>query len=191
MIGSDTAPEVDVVNTFTTPAGTPASSSRRANASVVSGVSSAGLMTTVQPAASAGAILRVAIASGKFHGVIRKHGPTGCCDTIIRPVPSGFAPYRPCTREVSSLNQRRNSPPYATSPRASASGLPISTVISRAKSSLRSCSRSNARRRISARSRAGVAAHAGNASTAASRAALPSSGDALAISLMTSPLDGS
>ena len=47
-------------------------------------------MTTVQPAASAGAILRVAIASGKFHGVIRKHGPTGCCDTIMRPVPSGF-----------------------------------------------------------------------------------------------------
>ena len=53
-------------------------------------MSSAGLITTVQPAASAGAILRVAIASGKFHGVIRKHGPTGCCDTIMRPVPSGF-----------------------------------------------------------------------------------------------------
>ena len=92
MIGSDTAPEVEVVKTFTTPLGRPASSSSFAKYSVVSGVSSAGLMTTVQPAASAGAILRVAIASGKFHGVIRKHGPTGCCDTIMRPVPSGFAP---------------------------------------------------------------------------------------------------
>ena len=92
MIGSDTAPEVEVVKTFTTPLGSPASSSSFAKYSVVSGVSSAGLMTTVQPAASAGAILRVAIASGKFHGVIRKHGPTGCCDTIMRPVPSGFAP---------------------------------------------------------------------------------------------------
>ena len=92
MIGSDTAPDVEVVMTLTTPFGSPASSSSFAKYSVVSGVSSAGLMTTVQPAASAGAILRVAIASGKFHGVIRKHGPTGCCDTIMRPVPSGFAP---------------------------------------------------------------------------------------------------
>ncbi len=92
MIGSDTAPEVEVVKTFTTPLGRPASSSSFAKYSVVSGVSSAGLITTVQPAASAGAILRVAIANGKFHGVIRKHGPTGCCETIMRPVPSGFAP---------------------------------------------------------------------------------------------------
>ena len=59
---------------------------------MVNGVSAAGLTTTVQPAARAGAILRVAIASGKFHGVMRKHGPTGCWVTIMRPVPSGFAP---------------------------------------------------------------------------------------------------
>ena len=58
----------------------------------MSGVSVAGLMTTVQPAASAGAIFRVAIASGKFHGVMKKHGPTGRCVTIIRPVPSGLGP---------------------------------------------------------------------------------------------------
>ena len=37
---------------------------------MVSGVSSAGLTMIVQPAASAGPILRVPIASGKFHGVI-------------------------------------------------------------------------------------------------------------------------
>ena len=92
MIGSDTALEVEVVSTLTTPAGTPTSSSSFTKYSVVSGVSSAGLMTTVQPAASAGAILRVAIASGKFQGVMKKHGPTGRCVTIIRPVPSGFVP---------------------------------------------------------------------------------------------------
>ena len=47
----------------------------------VSGVSLAGLSTMVQPAATAGATLRVAMASGKFHGVISRHGPTGlCCD---------------------------------------------------------------------------------------------------------------
>ena len=58
----------------------------------MSGVSAGGLITTVHPAASAGAILRVAIASGKFHGVMKNDGPTGRCDTIMRPVPSGFRP---------------------------------------------------------------------------------------------------
>ena len=92
MIGSDTAPDVEVVTTLTTPSGSPASSSSLTKYSVVSGVSAAGLTTTVQPAARAGAIFRVAIASGKFHGVMRKHGPTGCCETIMRPVPSGLGP---------------------------------------------------------------------------------------------------
>ena len=43
----------------------------------------------VQPAATAGAILRVAIASGKFHGVISRHGPTGFLVTSSRDFPSG------------------------------------------------------------------------------------------------------
>ncbi len=92
MIGSLTAPLVEVVKTLTTPFGSPASSSSRTKWSVVSGVSSAGLMTTVHPAASAGEILRVAIASGKFQGVTKKLGPTGRWVTIMRPVPSGFDP---------------------------------------------------------------------------------------------------
>ena len=41
------------------------------------GVSAAGLTTIVQPAAMAGPILRVPIASGKFQGVIIRVGPTG------------------------------------------------------------------------------------------------------------------
>src|SRR4030081_941348 len=64
-----TAPERRDGMTLTTPAGTPASSSSGISASMVSGVSEAGLSTTGQPAASAGPILRVAIAAGKFHGV--------------------------------------------------------------------------------------------------------------------------
>ena len=43
----------------------------------------------VQPAATAGAILRVAMASGKFHGVISRHGPTGFLVTSSRDLPSG------------------------------------------------------------------------------------------------------
>ena len=50
----------------------------------VSGVSAAGLRTTVQPAARAGAILRVAIAAGKFHGVTSAATPTGWWVTIVR-----------------------------------------------------------------------------------------------------------
>ena len=92
MIGPETTAEVVVVMTLTTPSGKPASTSSCTKARVVRGVSSAGFTTTVQPAASAGAILRVAIASGKFHGVMKKHGPTGRWLTTIRPVPSGFMP---------------------------------------------------------------------------------------------------
>jgi hypothetical protein len=50
--------------TLMTPGGTPASSMIGISASIVSGVSDAGLSTTGQPAARAGAIFRVAIAAG-------------------------------------------------------------------------------------------------------------------------------
>ncbi len=63
--------------TFRTPAGRPASSMVCAKYCAVSGVSLAGLRTMVQPAATAGATLRVAMASGKFQGVMSRHGPDG------------------------------------------------------------------------------------------------------------------
>ena len=56
---------------------------------VVSGVSVAGFTTMVQPAAMAGAIFRVAIASGKFQGVMNRQGPTGRLCTSTRDLPSG------------------------------------------------------------------------------------------------------
>ena len=89
MIGSETAPECEVVITLTTPSGTPASVSSAARARVVSGVCAAGLMTTVHPAARAGPILRVPMASGKFHGVMAKTGPTGCFMVSNRVPPAG------------------------------------------------------------------------------------------------------
>jgi hypothetical protein len=48
----------------------PASIASCAIAKAVKGVSSEGFNTTVHPAASAGATLRVIIEKGKFHGVI-------------------------------------------------------------------------------------------------------------------------
>ncbi len=89
MIGSDTAPERLVVITLSTPSGSPASVSNAARARVVSGVWAAGLITIGHPAASAGPILRVPMANGKFHGVIAYAGPTGCCMVISRVPPDG------------------------------------------------------------------------------------------------------
>ena len=63
--------------TFTTPSGSPASRAISAKRSAVNGVSSAGLSTTVLPAASAGPSFQAAIVSGKFHGVMRPTTPTG------------------------------------------------------------------------------------------------------------------
>ncbi len=85
--GSTTSPERREVITFSTPPGSPASSKICASASIDSGVCWAGLTTTVQPAASAGAILRVPIAVGKFHGVTNTHGPTGWRIVRMRPLP--------------------------------------------------------------------------------------------------------
>jgi hypothetical protein len=66
-----TSPELDVVRTLSTPAGRPHSSRTFASASMDNGVWCAGLTTIVQPAAIAGPILRVPIAFGKFHGVMK------------------------------------------------------------------------------------------------------------------------
>ena len=88
-IARTTSRERRVVRTFTTPSGTPACSSIEQISSVVSGVSAAGLMTQVQPAASAGPILRVAIAAGKFHGVTSTETPIGWWSTKMRCAPLG------------------------------------------------------------------------------------------------------
>ena len=79
-------------------------------------------------------------------------------------------------RTASSANQRKNSAPYLTSPMLSGSTLPISSVIRVAMSSARSVIFSKTDRRISPRSRGGVAAHSACTAQAASSAAMASSG---------------
>ena len=89
MMAAQTGPGSLGVMTLTTPGGTPASSMSWAMASAVSGVSMAGLTITVQPAPRAGAILRVAMAAGKFHGVISSAMPMGWYCTRILWAPPG------------------------------------------------------------------------------------------------------
>ncbi len=69
------------VSTFSTPEGMPARWASSATARAESGVASAGLMMTEQPAARAGATLRVIMATGKFQGVMAAHTPMGCLST--------------------------------------------------------------------------------------------------------------
>jgi hypothetical protein len=72
------------VTTLSTPGRKPARDASSASASAENGVAPAGLMMTVQPAASAGETLRVIIEDGKFHGVIAAQTPTGCLITMSR-----------------------------------------------------------------------------------------------------------
>src|SRR5207237_3648899 len=65
------------VTRLTTPRGTPASSRIFTKLSAESGVSVAGLKTTVLPHTSAGTIFHDGIAIGKFHGVTIAHTPSG------------------------------------------------------------------------------------------------------------------
>ncbi len=65
------------------PGGRPARSASTPSASADRGVSGAGFSTTVQPAASAGAILRVIMECGKFHGVIAAQTPIGWRSTTM------------------------------------------------------------------------------------------------------------
>ncbi len=67
-----------------TPGGKPARSASAAIANADSGVLLAGLHTTAQPAASAGASLRPSMALGKFHGVMQATTPIACLITTIR-----------------------------------------------------------------------------------------------------------
>ena len=62
---------------LTTPAGSPASNISSPSRNAESGVCSAGLSTTVTPAANAGPSFQAAISNGKFQGMICPTTPTG------------------------------------------------------------------------------------------------------------------
>ena len=90
--------------TLSTPAGIPARSASSARARAESGVSLAGLITMLQPAARAGAAFRVIIAFGKFQGVIAAQTPTGCLMHTIRLSGPGDGMTSPSIRLACSAN---------------------------------------------------------------------------------------
>ena len=130
------------------------------------------------------------IIAGKLNGVIAATTPTGWrTSSTSTPLatPSRFSPLSRCGIAVAASV---DSMPRSTSPRASASVLPMSSVTSRAISSCRSQSAS--RSAITARARfcGGVARQAGNASCAARTAASTSDAALRGTRATTSPVAG-
>src|SRR6266851_1808275 len=72
-------------STWNTPSGRPASKASSPIRIAVSGGASAGLATTVLPAASAGAMPQDRIGIGKFNGTISPTTPTGSWKVTLRP----------------------------------------------------------------------------------------------------------
>ncbi len=76
--------------TVKTPSGSPASSASSPSRIAVSGVSSAGLRTTVLPAAIAGAKPQPAIGIGKFQGTMIPTTPSGSRNVTSMPPATGI-----------------------------------------------------------------------------------------------------
>ena len=83
----------------------PARSASAATASADSGVLGDGRTTAVQPAASAGASLRVTMAELKFQGVSSAATPTGCFSASMRRSAACGGMMSPYARLPSSANQ--------------------------------------------------------------------------------------
>src|ERR1700679_4246379 len=80
------------VTRLSTPGGRPASFKISTNIKAQSGVSDAGLITTVLPATRAGKIFHEGIAIGKFHGVIRPTTPRGCLTDMANFIGNSLGP---------------------------------------------------------------------------------------------------
>ena len=154
------------------------------------GHSSDALSTTVLPYASGVATARVPRITGAFHGARPATTPAGCRTPIAsRPGMSDgmTSPIRPyacaaASRSMPAASEQLNMPQPNVPP--------VSSVITAAIASERSCSRSAARPSSARRSPGGVADQAGNAAHAASAAARASSGPPAATVVAPTPSTG-
>src|SRR5437762_6809744 len=129
---------------LSTPSGTPACLTSFARRSAVTGDHSAGLWTTVQPAASAGAIFQVESMNGVFHGVITPTGPIGTRVEIFQC--SSLGVLRPSLASVHrSAKKRKFSAARIAALAMKRCAWPVSmhssTAISSARSSIASATR--------------------------------------------------
>src|SRR5665213_1464508 len=151
---------------LSTPSGTPACFTSFASKSAVTGDHSAGLCTTVQPAASAGAIFQVESMKGVFHGVMTPTGPIGTrVDTFQCSSLGVFSPLRASAHL--SAKKRKFSAARIAALAMKRCAWPVSmhsiTAISSARSSIASATRCSSFLRMEA----GMSRHALKASDAA------------------------
>ena len=165
--------------TLSQPGGRPASCSSSARNSAEKGVAEAGLSTTAQPAASAGAILCATRLSGKLKGEMAPTIPIGSRSVSASfPAPAGDASIgttSPARRRASTAANVYVDAARCASTLAALSGLPASAEIVWAASSRRSSSRRATVSRMRARSCAGngVSIAAAAASSARRASAAP------------------
>jgi hypothetical protein len=154
------------LTTFQTPGGMPASWAISTRSRAVSGASSAGLCTTVQPAASAGAIFQVESMNGVFQGVMMPTGPIGTrVVMLIWPSPRSTLPSR--ASGARSAKKRKFSAPRRAALAMNFSACPVSMHSTKAISSARATIASATLCRSCLRFSPESAAHSGNAAFAA------------------------
>src|SRR5215207_6351129 len=174
-----------------TPGGRSASAMHSASSREQTAVEGAGVHTTVLPQASAGASTSAGIVYGQFHGVISPSTPSGRRTSSTRRPGVALWGIEPSTRFPSSAAMRKNSMSSPTSTSASAfSGLPWSSVSTRASSSARLSITSAARWRNSARSNPVRAPQDGKAAFAAAIARRASARSPSATGPSDSPVAG-
>src|SRR4051812_16930437 len=162
---------------LSTPSGTPASLTSFARMAAVTGDHSAGLCTTVQPAARAGAIFQVESMNGVFHGVITPTGPIGTrvetfqCSSLGVFWPSRASPHRSAKKRkfsaarIAALAMKRWAWPVS---------MHSSTAMSSALSSMASATRCSSFFRIAgAMSRQDLKARAAAVAARSTSSALP------------------
>ena len=155
---------------FHTPLGSPASSAISTKSRADRGENSAGLCTTVQPAAKAGAIFQVDSIKGVFHGVMIPTGPKGARE--VRLTCPGAWSVRPSRASTAlSAKKRKFSAPRSAALDIKRSAWPVSMLSTMEISSARASIPSAIRCKILRRSAPGSAAHAPKAACAARAAA--------------------
>src|SRR3954453_15546974 len=174
---------------LSTPSGTPACLTICASKSAVTGDHSAGLCTTVQPAASAGAIFQVESMNGVFHGVITPTGPIGTrVDTFQCSWLGMFRPSRASTHL--SAKKRKFSAARIAAFAMKRWACPVSIHSSTAMSSARSSIASATRCSSFLRMVAGISRQPLNANAAAGAARSISSTPPRATLASTAPSTG-
>ena len=154
------------------------------------GSRSDGFNTKVLPQASATGNIHIGTIAGKLNGVIPAQTPSGWRSdqlSMPRPTCSVNSPLRRCGMPQANST---TSVPRVTSPAASESTLPCSSVISRARAPASRSSNSRNLNRMRARVSGGVAAQAGKAAAAALTARSTSPALAKATRRLRSPVAG-